>query len=271
MPDPPKGEGCFWPSADQWFQIFLAILAVGGTISGAYLGGWMANNNYHEQQKFDKQAAAQQLFIEIKSLNDSLVNYANIYINFNDLRDERGKNIGIYPNINWFLMLNNWDENQSYWCFCMKDHNFNAWQEVSIPTRINNITKFERPDLDNSSIVALGNKTENGWILEAPVEIINVSVIVDNPIIPYLLYNEHGMYYVYETDLSKFDKNLSEDLYLFYNLLGNAESDREYIQNYLDLHPNKRLNKQYFNASYIPHFRLMSPEFSLLKYQNIFK
>jgi hypothetical protein len=69
------------------------------------------------------------------------------------------------------------------------------------------------------------------------------------PIMPAQLYNEHGVYYEYGTHMSGFNnKNLSQDLYVFYYLLAQAESDRQYVQNYLDSHPNAKLERQYFNA-----------------------
>jgi hypothetical protein len=54
------------------------------------------------------------------------------------------------------------------------------------------------------------------------------------PVIPTKLYNDHGMYYVYTKDIPKFNPKLAQDLDTFYNEVILAESDRDYLQNYID-------------------------------------
>jgi hypothetical protein len=64
-----------------------------GSISGAYLGGWMANNAYQEEQKFNRQTAAQQLSIEINSINQSIQPYVYEYMRYYDFADGNGEGL----------------------------------------------------------------------------------------------------------------------------------------------------------------------------------
>ena len=56
------------------------------------------------------------------------------------------------------------------------------------------------------------------------------------------------VFIIYLKDFSKFDGELSQDLYKFYNEIIRAESNREYIQSYYSEHPTEKLKDPYFGA-----------------------
>jgi hypothetical protein len=235
------------------FEVCTILIAVAAILVSIYsLGVGYSNSiaitDYTMQQQmlFDKQAAASQLIIEINSMNGSLQQYAHEYKNYYDF-SESGRDVAIRPDMNSMFRI--YDQNRTrLYEINVKHGEFSAKKLNARPVRDNGTLKMDFSD--NSFILTektMGNKVgENAYNIN--FEFRQFAVMVDYPIIPSPLYNDNGMYYVYETSLSKFDKNSSQDLYLFYNNLIRAEYNRQYIQNYLDLYPNAKLNNQYFDA-----------------------
>lgn len=176
-------------------------------------------------------------------MNQSLQQYAQEYMNYYDF-SENGNSVIINPGTDSLFRV--YDENLTrLYEIDVKQGVFAAKRISGKPVRNNGTLSMKYPPI---TLDDMGYKIgDNSYYIDN-ILLNQFPVVVDNPIIPRPIYNDHGMYYVYETDISKFDKDLSYDLYLFYNNLTIAESYRQYIQNYLDSHPNGKLNGQYFDA-----------------------
>lgn len=229
-------------TTDQKIEIILAFFIIIASLFSAYLGGWMANNNYHEQQKFDIRAAEQQLFIEINYINQSIQPYAFEYMHYYDF-SVNGKNVNVDPNTNSITLV--FDENRTHLYEIYSVYSvFTVEKIIGFPVRTNGTLRVEYPPISGRDLgIYLGNGTDKINALFGPFQ-----VVIDNPVMPGPLYNDHGKYYAYEKDISKFNKTLSQSLYVIYNYLTRAELDRQYIQNYLDTHPSSKLNGQYFDT-----------------------
>lgn len=215
---------------DRDWKIPIIVAIIG--IAGLFIAGYINYLDWQNHIAFDKRGAASQLSIEIDSMNKSLQDYAYQYMNYYDFSKD-GKDVIINTNVNSLLRV--FDESKTrLYEISVKNGAFIAKKINGYPVRNNGTLKIRYPIL---TIVSEGR-----------IEINQFPVVVDNPIIPGPLYNEHGIYYTYVTDVSKFNKNLSQDLYIFYNYITRAESDRQYIQNYLDSHPNDKLNGPHFDT-----------------------
>jgi hypothetical protein len=235
------------------FEIATILLAISAVFVSIYSLGVSKSNSialadYTMQQQisFDKHSAANQLSIEINSMNQSLQNYASAYMNYYDFSDELGKNIVIDPKGNSLLRVSDKSGNGTrLYDMIVVNGIFKTRKVGGVPVRNNGTLNMIYPPIDMADV---GNKVGNETYYTNNTVIDWFIVVIDNPMIPSPLYNDHGMYYVYERDISQFDKNLSRDLYVFYNFLTIAETNRQYVQNYLDSHPNSKLNGQYFDA-----------------------
>jgi hypothetical protein len=169
-----------------------------------------------EQIEFNKKAIATQLFIEINLMNPSLQINAENYSR------------------NYDLMANN----ESL------DKNLEL-DGVYLITHKNNKSSYEM-------IIHKGIYTQSARMIDAPYyyngekysvtvttihkedSTVYIPTTLENPILPSPLYFEHGMYHIYAKDLVNFNKNLAQNLYIFYNKLINAESNRAFLQAYAD-------------------------------------
>lgn len=216
-------------------DLFLTTLVAIASIVSAIIGGLLVNqgvtDQWDRQISFDKQGAAQQFSIEISSLNDTLQTYATLYSQNKDLTCG-GSEVNIDPNKITVLMLGD---------------------EIPYELVFNNrsITAYKGyPNYSSGDpqIYVVGFKFPN-----APKVSTFQSCQISTPIIPPTLYNEHGMYYAYVKDIPKFEPTLARNLNTFYNKITTAETDRQYIQNYLDSRNDipigsQSIRGQYFSA-----------------------
>lgn len=186
----------------------------------------LVNYTMQQQMSFDKKAAASQFSMEITTLSPALQQLCNVYTNNWDLASN-GSNVRIYPKT--VLMV--YGESYKYTPYEIDYVNNSivyAGQVYSTPIYTNG-------DLSYS----IAKTVDPGTVVE------NCQLI--NTALPGELYDSQGMYYLYYKDLSKFNTTLSHNLYYFYTNLIRAEAEREYIQSYMDSHPNSStLNGEYF-------------------------
>lgn len=216
--------------------IGLAIIAVVGTLLGAWVGAVIANQGeyalWQQQVSFDKTSTATQFYIEINSTAPSLYGLAYQYYNNYDLSTD-GNNVIVKPNGLMVLNISSKSgiEQAPYLIVINDSRIIDARQLEQIPLRNNG----------SFAVITTPRYYEGDFEGET-------NCILDNPIIPGILYSDQGIYYSNNKDLSKFDKNLTQDLYTYYYDLTKAESERQYIQNYLDLHPNATIEGNYFDT-----------------------
>jgi hypothetical protein len=90
-------------------------------------------------------------------------------------------------------------------------------------------------------------KTDNEARIDHPNAIIH---FVQNT--PY--YSSDGLYYAFQHDISKFDKSLSQDIYLFYEYVNDIETRREYLSEMMGKYPSflnyTKMEQYQFNDSY---------------------
>lgn len=247
-------EGCKEDHRESKFtkgEKVMAILTGLAVLSSFFMGLYtlrindqqskaIANFTMQQQISFDKHAAAWQFIIEITRMNFALQGYTADYINYYDLGDENGRSIDINPHTPSLLRIHDQDGSR-FWEVDVKPGSFVSYKLIVKPKRENGTITFECPTITPAWIAT--------WFGPyIPNQIENVSVVIDNPIIPSPLYSDHGVYYIHAADISKFNKNLSEDLFDFYDILMNAETDRQYLQNYIDSHPRAQIKGQYFDA-----------------------
>ena len=90
----------------------IAIAAIFGTILasvvGALIGGWYVNqgaiDQWNREISFDRQGAAEQFFIEITSMNDTISPYASAYSQNKDVMC-KGYNVNVDPNKTAILLF----------------------------------------------------------------------------------------------------------------------------------------------------------------------
>lgn len=192
------------------FKIALLTLFISAFVS-------IAVTDYHdyEQAISNKEATAEQLSIEIKSLNQSLQQCADYYNRNLDLSlIHNGENPPATQNFtDTFIVYRN---NTSEVPIIMVVNNSEiTWKQAEI------------------------NSAQNGeysWNLPIFYDTKVNSVVLDTIYIPPPLYNEHGMYYLYAKDISNFDDSTAQDLFLYYSHVTMAESDRAYLQTSLDVY-----------------------------------
>ena len=203
-------------------NVILAILAICGTIGGAWVGSILVNqgaiDQWNRQISFDKQGAAEQFSIEIASMNDTLQVYASEYSQNADLECNNA-DVKIIPNATTLLFV---------------DDPTAPFELVFINQSGNqSITAYQgypHPQVQNTLVYVVGYSFPNG-----PHPTFENKCRLYYLILPPTLYNEHGMYYTYVRDVPKFNPNLAQRLDIFYNDITSAESDRSLIQNHLDL------------------------------------
>lgn len=219
----------------EFFTLMLAVIAIIISIISIYIS---IINSYNiadyqitQQVSVDKKAAAEQFYIEINSTYPSLHGLASKYFDNYDI-STNGNSVIIDPNGETVLNINSISgkEEAPYLIDYIDGSIVSAKQLDEIPLR------------DNGSMALV--TPPRLYIGDTKGE---VYCIVDNPIIPGPLYRDNGVYYAYIKDISKFDANLSQDLYVYYNEITKAESDRQYIQSYLDSHPNGTIEGNYFD------------------------
>jgi hypothetical protein len=201
-----------------------------------------------QQNNVSKNAAAEMFLFEIESLNDTLGHYAFYYNNYYDLK-LGDQNVILPPHVNVTVFITSENDTDAT---PIKMEINNGKIDVA-PMRI-------IPVYDNGTVTRVSPDllitNPNGLI-----EFFELGKIR----LPSPLYNEHGMYYLYTKDISNFNKTVAQDLYTFYNEVRIAESDRVYIQTYLDAHPNVNdLKGAYFDSYmqmrfYIINANLMVP------------
>ena len=198
---------------------------------GAYLNNQAAMESWNRSITFDKAGASQQFSIEIESMNQTLQFYGLQYFMNTDL-SYNGSNFGeIKPDVPVLLMITAHDA-PSY-----------PYEIVLYNDSVTfNSKSFIVPGYVNGGIV---NYTSIYGIPPNGYEILRSLTF---PIIPTKLYDDHGMYYVYVKDIPKFNPKLANDLNIFYNEVASAESDREYLQNYIDANKDNKIQYQYFNT-----------------------
>lgn len=222
----------------DWYQVGVDILipsivAILGIISIFIAGSVTSNINYafyNDTIKFDKQAAAQQLLIEINAMKPNLLEYSDLYTHNYDLYTERGYLFGDDPNVEYIIEVRskNKTELQPY--------------EIDI---IN--SRCEGAGIMGVTPVSEGSGRHrlvpSPNILLPSYEVVNCTI--GTTMIPPPLYNENGLYYLYIKDFSKFNnKSLSVALYRFYKDIIDAESNRRQVQNFLDTNHNTNFENQ---------------------------
>jgi hypothetical protein len=208
--------------------IIAIIASVGSALLGVYFGEWLTIS-------FDKQGAAQQFYIEISSMNDSLQSYALPYSQNKDIMCN-GSDVNIDKNT--LTALNFEDTNRPY-KLVFSNKTITTYKGSPDPHYNNWETEYV------------------GFFPFATTPLAKIELFSCYPtylIMPSPLYNEHGMYFIYVKDIPKFDSKLANDLDTFYNDITSAEADRSYVQNYLDQNGGKSittwqtLRGQYFSA-----------------------
>lgn len=248
----------------QKIDIVLKILAILGAFGCVIAGGYISYHLWQTQVSSSKHAAASELSIEINSINQSLRPYVVDYLYNIDLSDP-GMDIpvGSSNNQNSFLLLgyypfdfsnNSIDKNNNpvIYEFAYLQGVYTFGVITGIPFyKIDGKMVYWYPEssyLDGVPNVIKDGTPQTGYSYMIPDYHLKLNCKVDNPIIPGPLYSDHGAYYVYQTDISRFNESLAQNLYTYYNLISRAETDRQNLQEYTDSHPNTTLDEQHFNT-----------------------
>ena len=220
--------------------IIVAIIGVISTIAIPFA------TNYFQTQTQKKDMAAQ-LYIEIFDKNRSLSFYYMEYESYTDMRSLSSDGTQLVDTTSNDIVLQpvfSPDEKNIYLHYTNNGSYYDDEAAGVGATMTNGVL---------TRIPAIGvpiphNQVKNNQLVGSFSMIMKPYCILDYPIIPGPIYNEHGMYYIYAKDISMFDGDLPQNLYTYYSVLTAAESDRAYIQSYLDMNPNASLNGQYFIA-----------------------
>jgi hypothetical protein len=221
------------------YDFYIALVVAVISIISACLGGFLVNqgafDQWNRQIAFDKQGAAQQFSIEITSMKETLHIYATSYFQNKDIMCN-GSNI--YVDRNKITALNFGDISRPY-KLIYNNQSITVYKGYPDPHYSN--MKFDYVGFFPLSTTPI-----------APIEI--SSCYPTYIIMPPPLYNEHGMYYTYVTDIPKFDSKLATKLNIFYNDVTSAEANRQYVQTYLNQNVGnsvttwQTLKGQYFSA-----------------------
>lgn len=215
---------------------------------GAIIGGllvaiatFMITDHFANKQiSLDKRSAAAQLYTDVGFLDLKLKYDSDAYTQNLDLSK---------TNSQWPDDLINVDRNITTW-LVVDDVDNTAIAPYLI--KINGNT-YETNRLESLGLVRTRSPFSNSGMTAVPDILLpdpanSIYCTLNHPIMPVQLYNDHGTYYVYQGHLGKFNPDLSQKLYLLYYTVEQAETNRQYVQNFIDSHPNAKLTRQYFDA-----------------------
>lgn len=220
--------------------VIVAIIGVIATIAVPFA------TNYSQTQTEKKDMAAQ-LYIEIFAKNRSLVPYYMEYESYTDMRSlssDGTQLVGTTSNGFALQPVFSPDEKNIYLHYT-NNGSYYEDDAAGVGATMTNGVLTRIPAI---GLPIPNNQVKNNQIVGSFKMTMKPYCILDYPIIPGPIYNEHGMYYIYTKDISMFDGDLPQNLYTYYSVLTDSESNREYIQSYLDMNPNAPLNGQYFIA-----------------------
>jgi hypothetical protein len=209
----------------QLAQFILAFIAIIVSFGTAYK---VIDYQMNEQTKFDKHVAAKQFELEIESINQPIESYFNFYANCRDLTSN-GEPINLNKDVLYNILVADKANDVIPQAIIIDDMNMKPAPLLFIPP----IYKKGTFDYDWNIYFMLVSNYNNGKNYTSS-KVVNVTATVDNPLIPSPLYNEHGMYYVYQKDLYNFNASLAQDLYIFYMYLTTAEIERQHMQECFD-------------------------------------
>ena len=201
------------------FSIIISVLTAYG----------VAKFEIDNQKTFSKHAAAEQIAFEIKSKYPYLLSYSEFYGNLSDLTSN---NANLKVNLSEDTIVYVYDKNHGSAPYVIEFKNGRA---------IMGAPRFSLLYIDGQTIIATP-KTDNP---QNPV--VEKNATIGMPVLPQRpLYSDHGMYYFYVSDVPYFDNNTAEDIFNFYDKLSTAESEREYISQFLNTNPNSNSSGYYF-------------------------
>ena len=225
-------------------NVIIAVVAIVATVVGSCIGAYLTNqgstDQWNRQISFDKRTAAEQLYTDVGFLDLKLQYDSSAYTQNLDLSKTGSQ---------WPDNVININHNSTTW-LVVDDVDNTAIAPYLI--KISGDT-YAVKRLETSGLARTRSPFSNVGMTAVPPVLLpdpknTIYSTLSYPIMPVQLYNDHGTYYVYQTHMGKFNADLSQRLYLLYYTVAQAEAERQYVQNFIDSHPNTPLTRQYFDA-----------------------